>query len=281
MGKSRLLSGAIALFIATAISPVAHAAVSHDPVGHFDKARYDTRTNKLQVGGWAADPDLGSQPGQRVMVSIDGKDVKSLATGSYRPDVARHYPHYGSHTGFARVITVPKARGNHSVCIRAINRGAGNKVSVLLGCKTFNVTVPGTIIGHIDKAQYVTNGTEVQVIGWTLDPYDDISPTPFFPTGPEGHDQPDVAWELINLQPTPLPRPDVDRQFPNNGSKHGFNTTFPTFLLERLGVGDVICLAKMDGWGPHWNDPEITIPYGQARATRFCATIKPGVIDPP
>jgi hypothetical protein len=104
-----------------------------DPYGHFDSA-VATGGGMVRVAGWAADPDNHSAA-LRVHIYVDGKGRLSIATGVYRPDVARKL-HIGANQGFAASFGVSK--GRHLVCTYAINIGLGLG-NTTLGCKTVTV----------------------------------------------------------------------------------------------------------------------------------------------
>lgn len=85
--------------------------------------------NRVDVVGWARDPDVTAPA--RVHVVVAGRLVEVPANG-YRPDVGRMYPGYGDHRGWSAGFSgVPK--GKHRVCVTVINQGDGN--DKLLGCR--------------------------------------------------------------------------------------------------------------------------------------------------
>lgn len=85
------------------------------------------------VVGWAIDPDTtASIP---VHVYVDGSGVAHPAD-AVRVDVAAAYPGMGAAHGFGPFV--PMSPGAHSVCVYAINDGAGGHT--FLGCR--DVTVP-------------------------------------------------------------------------------------------------------------------------------------------
>lgn len=107
--------------ISIGVGSAAIAPVS-DPVGGFDTLTAPA-PGKIRVTGWARDPDA---PGGsiRVHVYADNRGLASLPTvaGTNR---------------FAATLAL--ARGAHSVCVDAINVGAGT-ANPRLGCRS--VTVP-------------------------------------------------------------------------------------------------------------------------------------------
>ena len=127
-------------------------------------------TGALSVSGWALDPDVTTPIQVHVYVDSTGVAVPASAE---RPDVAAVYPGLGSGHGFA--WSGPVAPGSHTVCVYAINNGAGGHT--LLRCEQVNV--PGAVappvvdggrtpIGNIESA--VRDAGTVVVGGWALDP---------------------------------------------------------------------------------------------------------------
>ncbi|HEX8767343.1 MAG TPA: hypothetical protein VF714_03180, partial [Jatrophihabitans sp.] len=155
------------------LQSVATAATASDPMGHLDSAVFSGST-AIRVVGWAADPDNLQQP-LTVRGSVDGVVVGQQVTAVARPDVvAARFT--GPTPGFA--MTLPAVPGSHTVCVTAVNIGAG-------GNRTFrcwNVVVPipaGAIptaaqlaaespMGYLDTA--TASGNTVTVTGWAADP---------------------------------------------------------------------------------------------------------------
>jgi hypothetical protein len=101
------------------------------PIGNVDKIA--VRGNKVDVSGWALDPD--STKPVAVHIYIDDAGL-AITADKVRDDVARAYPAYGNKHGFGQSIEAKP--GTHSVCVYAINGGPGGHVQ--LTCK--DVTVP-------------------------------------------------------------------------------------------------------------------------------------------
>jgi hypothetical protein len=102
--------------------------VSAAPAGNFEEIGrlYDI----VVVNGWAIDPD--TQAPIAVKTRIDGVDVATTTADRSRPDVAAVYPAYGAGHGFQQVsYTTP---GPHTVCVVAMNAGAGS-ANTSLGCR--------------------------------------------------------------------------------------------------------------------------------------------------
>ena len=94
------------------------------------------------VSGWAFDPNA---PQQEMYVDVydrrpDGSQVAvRLRTRGTRPDVAQSYPGTGQNTGFSGSLQLAGV-GRHSVCVYAINVGAG--ANRLVQCRAVYLSVP-------------------------------------------------------------------------------------------------------------------------------------------
>jgi SpoIID/LytB domain protein len=95
-----------------------------------------TAPRVVNVSGWAVDPDVPTTA-IRAHVYLDGAAVRAVTAGLARADVNRAYPFYGPDHGLG--ATLAAAPGRHTVCVYAINQGAGTG-NPSLGCRT--VTVP-------------------------------------------------------------------------------------------------------------------------------------------
>lgn len=110
------------------------------PVGAFDRAALSGKT--YTVSGWAFDP---SAPQRAINVDVwdrrpNGSKVGvRLKTGLPRPDIARIYPGTGQNAGFSGSVQLAGI-GLHSVCLYAINIGAG--ANRLLQCRSVYLSVP-------------------------------------------------------------------------------------------------------------------------------------------
>jgi hypothetical protein len=118
---------------------------ANHPVGRLE-AVTSAADGKVRIRGWAFDRDAPTAPlVVRAYIGgphgTPGVQVTSLgeADGN-RPDVAAAYPSAGPGHGFDATISTSK-RGSQSVCVYAMNVGAGS--NTLLGCKT--VTVKGDV----------------------------------------------------------------------------------------------------------------------------------------
>lgn len=113
-------------------------AWSHDPVGSIDEiVVLGGMEPLLLVAGWAIDPDT-TDPVD-VELYVDGvlqADSTDIADWE-RSDLAATFPSYGPWHGYILATDLP-APGFRSICVKAVNLGAGATAS--LGC--YNVLVP-------------------------------------------------------------------------------------------------------------------------------------------
>ncbi len=226
----------------------ASASVPRSPLGHVDSLAYNAPADDLLLGGWAGDVDAGPA-GIRVHVYLDGKIAVSAATGLLRNDVAKVLPALGPRTGFLATVHAPPGRGVHQLCAYGINQGPGQ--NVLLGCKLIVRVSPGALIGHIDSITVdPKDPTKRIATGWALDPFDALSPTELGLLGVSGPYASTGRLFVANIM-AGLPRPDVDRAYPRNGTKHGFQVTFdangpatlPTSRPVAWLPGATVCIA--------------------------------------
>jgi hypothetical protein len=200
------------------------AIAQASPFGAVDTARAEP--GGITVAGWTIDPDVPTAP-VALRVSIDGQ-VTNLTANTARPDIAQVYPAAGAAHGFS--TTIPASAGAHTVCITAVNVGAG-KDTALASCST--TLVPGsTPIGSLDSV--TASGSNIVVAGWTLDG----DTTSFI-----------HADVYIDGQGTRTNanagRGDIGASYPAYGSAHGINRTFPV----SNGVHNVCVYAINTGPG--------------------------------
>jgi hypothetical protein len=175
---------------------------SGPPKGSLDNATAGVGT--IAVTGWALDPDTAAPVA--VHVYVDGAWAGQFTANTSRPDVGRAYPGYGDGHGY--VGTVAASGGNHSVCVYAINIGAGGS-NPLLSCRT--VRVPGgNPVGNFEAA--VRSGNTVSVKGWSIDP-DSVGAVTV-------HFYADGLW--VGQITADAVRADVGKAYPAYGTKHGF-----------------------------------------------------------
>ena len=190
-----------------------------DPIGTFEATSvrlsgvFYYGLSTWQIAGWAADPDA---PGQvlSLHVYVDGqKYADDVHTGDSRPDVAAAVPFAGPNAGWSRIVTATTG-APHTVCVYAINVGAGTE-NTTLGCKDIPEfgPNPGDPRGVLEEAT-PTPGL-VRFSGWAGDPDGDATDPPVVRPFIDG--QP-----YLSLRAT-LPRPDVRAANPDLGNAAAFN----------------------------------------------------------
>ena len=184
---------------------------SGSPAGWFDLA--SAGPGQITVEGWAVDRDAGTGPVQ-VRASIDGGAPTTFAaSGVARPDLAGPLPGLGADHGF--VNPLPASVGRHTVCLTAVNVGAGTDTS--LGCLTVDVR-SGSPFGYLDSSARTAGGFVVG--GWAIDP-DLAGPVPITIT---------VNGATVASGTASASRPDVGRAYPGFGAAHGFAIPLPSGL---------------------------------------------------
>ena len=141
--------GAVVVLVLTFTQTPARADEG-SPFGSFDQAYAGPA--RVQVSGWAADPDT-SDP---IEVHVYVDDVFYVAAPADQP-----YPGVGNKGFF---ITTALQYGVHQVCVYALSVGAGD--NALLGCKT--VTQGPDPFGHLDGI--TLSGGAPTAEGWAIDP---------------------------------------------------------------------------------------------------------------
>lgn len=104
--------------------------MSGSPIGVVDSIT--AAGGKISVVGWALDPDTADSI--NIRIAVDSVE-KTYSANKSRPDIAAAYPAYGSLHGYSE--TLEAGPGTHTVCVYAVNTGAGE--DILRGCK--NVTL--------------------------------------------------------------------------------------------------------------------------------------------
>ena len=231
-----LCAGGVVAVLVAGSTPA--SAVTGNPVGALESATVSS--THVTVSGWAADPN--STASIRVVVTRDGGSATTVMANLLRYDLAQLFPKYACGGGSAAPVSVPA--GNHTVCVRAANVGAGTTTQ--LGCAP--VTVAGTPVtpkppvatrvpfGYLDQATYGSG--RLTLSGWSVDP-DTTAPTLVDVT---------VGGVRLASAIANLDRPDVALAFPRSGSRHGFVVTVPTTApTARFGA----CLIALNtGAGP-------------------------------
>jgi GH25 family lysozyme M1 (1,4-beta-N-acetylmuramidase) len=173
------------------------------PFGSLDAISVTSATSAT-VSGWAIDPD--TREAIAIHTYVDSANYSSMADQP-RSDVGRVFPGFGPDHGFS--YSVPLGANSRSICVYAINTGAGGHK--LLGCKTIGLP-PGPPIGVLDSA--VAGDGAISVSGWGIDPdttgsigvhiYVGSASTAFFASNNRG---------------------DIGAAFPRYGPNHGFSGT--------------------------------------------------------
>ncbi len=204
-------------------------AISGPPAGRLDSVV--GVAGAVEFSGWAIDPDtVASIP---VHVYVDGQSW-ALPANKARPDLAAHFPIFGTAHGFAGKLEA--APGPHNVCVYGINVGAGGHA--LLGCQ--QVTVPGSSdlgrppFGNFEALS--VSGNVATASGWAIDPDTSASVAIHLYVGAGS-----AAYAADKE------RPDVAAFYPGFGTRHGFvePLTLPT------GTTNVCAYAINTGRGGH------------------------------
>lgn len=180
--------------------------VAEVPFGSFDAA--EVGEGGLRVKGWSIDPEYAAPVD--VHVYVDGRFQGSFPADQPRPDVGAAFPGFGDAHGFD--VLVPNlTNARHTVCIYAINAGAGWG-NPMLGCRSVNPQ--GHPFGSFDAATPTVGG--IQARGWAIDP-NTSSPI-------DVHIYVDGSPTVLTADVT---RPDVQAGFPGFGADHGFDVVIP------------------------------------------------------
>ena len=199
------------------------------------------------VQGWAIDPDTTAPIA--VLVYADGVYVEALVSGTSRPDVGPFG--YGNNHGFYDFG--PVGAGSHSVCVYAVNVGAGSNPYPLMGCKT--VVVPSRVsepFGYLDNVNLIPGGAQVR--GWTID-FDTTAPITVQVWSDAGY----VTTLNANVS-----RPDVAGQYPAYGPNHGYDS----FVALTPGYHNVCA------WG-------INVAAGASNSLLGCRQVTVSPANPP
>lgn len=178
---------------------------SPNPFGNVELVQ--AQPGSFRVVGWAIDPDTTAPIDVHVYVGSSGT---AASADRQRADVGAAYPSAGSAHGFD--VTAPAiGSGNVSVCVYAINAGAG--ANVLLGCTTV-ASQSGAPVGALTGAAG-GSGT-IAVSGWAIDPDT---------TGPIGVH---VYVDATGVATTASSAVDgIDPAYAAYGRNHGFSLTIP------------------------------------------------------
>lgn len=150
--------------------------VPHNPFGNLEAVAPEAPTSPASlvvVRGWAIDPDTTAPVA--VHVYVDGVGAGVLTADQDRPDVAAAFPGAGAAHGFAGSVPAV-GHGNHTVCLYAINAGAGS-ANTTLGCRV--VGMDRNPFGNTEGLLGMENasfGPDWYLTGWAIDP-DSTGPT--------------------------------------------------------------------------------------------------------
>ncbi|MCW2576466.1 MAG: N-acetylmuramoyl-L-alanine amidase, family 2 [Modestobacter sp.] len=168
---------------------------------------------RVSVSGWALDLDTPQQP-IAVHVYVDGAGRAGFTADGNRPDLGRVAPPAGAAHGFG--FSLDLSAGAHTVCVYAINAGAGSE-NPQLGCRA--VSVPGyqdTPMGSLDVVRAL--GGRIGVSGWAVDGStpDQAVPVHVYVDG--------TFSAAIDGNRS---RADIGVAFPGAGEAHGFSGSVP------------------------------------------------------
>jgi hypothetical protein len=234
---SSLATLSVVLSLAPAAVGSAAAATVDDPIGQVEHLSGEPAGIRLR--GWALDP--GTTAAIQLRVTVDGV-ARTVTAGASRPDVGAAFPGAGDNHGLN--VRIPAAPGTRTVCVTALNVGAGGNTD--LGCGT--ATVPGgSPVGNLEKVTATSTGIDVS--GWALDP--DVA-------GPV------YVWVTVDGQGRFIfadkQRPDVATVFPAYGAGHGFSTT----IQAAAGSHQVCATVNNVGQGGHTSLGCRTVRVGAA-----------------
>ena len=108
-----------------------------NPVG-ANEAAVPWGANAALVTGWAADPDVPTQPAL-VHVYVNGRFAMAVTADRNHPALGRSAPWFGPAHGWAAIVDAPGSSAQ--ICAFAINFGAGT-TNPLLGCRTVVRSAP-------------------------------------------------------------------------------------------------------------------------------------------
>ncbi|MBC7760639.1 MAG: hypothetical protein H7201_02335 [Candidatus Saccharibacteria bacterium] len=174
-----------------------------NPIGNYESTTALVG-GKIQVAGWALDPDTTAPI--EVHIYVNGAGTR-LVADIPRPDVGTAYGLGNLHGFSASVSSV--GSGPQQVCAYAINVGSG--LNVEIGCRTVTA-LTGDPIGVVDSL--VAAAGTIAIRGWALD-LDSVAPA-------RVHTLIDGVDSAITADGD---RPDIGKAFAGYGSGHGFSTS--------------------------------------------------------
>ena len=133
------------------------------PIGWLDAVTVSGA--QITAAGWAIDTDTILPIS--VTMTVDDVIVATVAADRRYTGLGGSFPGFGDNHGFT--ATTAAAAGSHTVCITAVNNGAGGDRS--LGCRTVTIapTPTGTEapIGWLDVV--TVSGAQITASGWAID----------------------------------------------------------------------------------------------------------------
>ncbi len=129
-----------------------------DPVGSSAGIARVGTSDSVAVSGWALDPDTASPI--KVQVSSDGVSKQSLTANLASSGSTTAWPRYGGYHGYSANVTLDGFE--HTVCVTAVNVGAGKDVR--LGCKL--ITTSGSTAPAAPTGLSATPGSKVVNLKW-------------------------------------------------------------------------------------------------------------------
>lgn len=181
-----------------------------DPTGKSPVGRFEAVTatpGQIHVSGWALDPETSVPVTADLVVDgIVGSTVKADLRSS---SVPRQYAALGPARRF-KASAVAVTAGNHTVCMRARNQGAG--VNTLVDCRVLKVPAhsPG---GALETVSSRRPG-KVDVSGWALDLESRKPINVLLVVGGRWH-----------LQKAGYRRDDIAALYPGYGANHGLSAS--------------------------------------------------------
>ncbi|HST50331.1 hypothetical protein [Jatrophihabitans sp.] len=176
-------------------------ALDGSPIGGISSVTQ--KGNLATFTGWSFDYDA-PDTGLTVVANVNGRYAGSVGSTVSRPDINAAMHGTGPH-GYLLKVRVPA--GASTVCLHALNRGAGHESR--LGCASFRVSL--SPIGKLDSV--TVQGSRALVTGWTFD-FSDTAQAIGTVVDDNGKH---VAWG-----PTKVVRNDVNTAWSITGA-HGFS----------------------------------------------------------
>ncbi len=173
----------------------------------------DAAPGGIALAGWAVDPDMLAST-VTISAWVDGAWNYQFPANYASPAGAVDYGNGPNH-GWSTMV--PTTAGTHSVCVYAVNQGAG--VDVLFGCRTVVVTDSSSPRGQLSQAAVVPGG--IALSGWTLDPDAPSSPARVSIWVDDTQNFSSVA----NADSSSVRA--IVGNYPTAGTAHGFSQTIP------------------------------------------------------